>query len=143
MGLLTHLRLKMASLLLGPRETTSSLNMPLTNQLDPKQLEQLFSMLSTLLSMEQSSTSRMEISHPLIQRFHQARANEAEENWTSASSANLPHRIYAAQLAHDGMSWICKYGAPGEDPLLVGRGNNPAQAIDDFDNKWQGFGEDE
>jgi hypothetical protein len=50
----------------------------------------------------------------------------------------LPHRIYAPALSHDGVSWIAQ-GKYTDDSNLVGRGDCPARALDDFDKHWLGM----
>lgn len=50
----------------------------------------------------------------------------------------LPHRTYALILSHDGVSWIAKADYPG-NTSLVGRGECPATALNDFDEQWLGI----
>ena len=53
--------------------------------------------------------------------------------------SGMPHRVYGADLKHDGLEWVATFGRDSNGvPHLVGRGNNPAAALYDFDKKWLG-----
>lgn len=67
----------------------------------------------------------------------------AEANLIIAQNHNRPHRIFGPTLRHDGLEWICSYGMDDDGkPLLVGRGENPNDALTDFDFKWLGITEE-
>lgn len=55
-----------------------------------------------------------------------------------AKMEGAPHRIYNPLLFHDGVSWIAKADF-GKGPNLVGRGDCPFEALQDYDEQWLGI----
>lgn len=57
-----------------------------------------------------------------------------------ANNQNMPHRTYVPILRHDGLEWVATWGQDTSgNPMLVGRGPNPAAALLDYDYKWLGI----
>lgn len=134
----SNLRRRMASWL-SPRDVPTSLpSIPLESPLDPGQLDKLSGLLSTLLNMDQSSMLNLVATLQLARETADAQLQTARFQMIHAQSATLPHRIYSPGLSHDGVSWIAQ-GVYANDSKLVGRGDCPAKALNDFDTQWLGI----
>ena len=64
---------------------------------------------------------------------------EQQARTLAANRVNLPHRdCQGLILTNDGVSWIAKLML-ADDVVLVGRGDCPATALNDFDEQWLGI----
>jgi len=140
MAWLSRLLMKMAYLV-SPQQFVTSWHQLESQSLSPTILERPSSPLSPQSSTDQRCLTDTE-------RFHQLQADLVAQNLETAKfntalvrMAVLPHRQYVCQLKHDGMEWIAVYGSEEMGNLLVGRGECPANALRDFDNKWLGISE--
>jgi len=62
----------------------------------------------------------------------------AKSQTTGVQYASLPHRVYGvSELSHDGASWVAVLQL-ANDTKLVGRGDSPSKALNDFDEQWLG-----
>jgi hypothetical protein len=119
----------------------------LMNLSDPTQLHKLSSVLASLLNTAQSSTEStepsptqvpLEVEREIAYLHLDAARKQHRANCVYWQSKNLPHRVYGVDLYHDGASWVATAGNEGGDALLVGRGDSPVAALDDFDAQWLG-----
>jgi hypothetical protein len=63
---------------------------------------------------------------------------EAKHDKHASQMMNLPHRTLPIKIYNDGLAWIAAYECPEGEPL-VGRGDNPRSALNDFDEQWLGL----
>jgi hypothetical protein len=54
-----------------------------------------------------------------------------------AQRSLLPHLTYIPMMYHDGVSWIAE-AKMAKGPSLVGRGDSPRAALQDYDMQWAG-----
>jgi len=112
-----------------------------TGNLDKVQWERLSLMLSTALNMEPSSINDLATFHQLKNRLVEQQIMTESAYTTRGQMDNLPHRTFPVQLSQNGLEWVVSYGAPGH--MVVGKGDSPQAACNDFDHKWLGIqGED-
>lgn len=96
---------------------------------------------STGSSQELSSTPGPDISPlervwPLLADLM---VEQQQAQTLAAHHANFPHRRYpGVAMTHDGVSWIAKMKFDIAT-TLVGRGDCPAKALNDFDEQWLGI----
>jgi hypothetical protein len=96
---------------------------------------ELSSMPSTETSQTQEPLDEQQIRMEIL--LAQKDAHQAQA--LSQQSLNLPHRVYQlTSLSHDGVCWVAK-AMLAEDTVLVGRGNCPMTALNDFDEQWLGI----
>jgi hypothetical protein len=134
MKFLSRLLLKMAVWLSPGDGVTSPLSTISENPLDLKKLDKLSMLLYSLLSEGPSSMQSLEIFHQIeVQQLEAAKMATVYKQ-----RKMLPHRTYSLSLSHDGVSWIAKADYPG-NTSLVGRGDCPATALNDFDEQWLGI----
>jgi len=63
--------------------------------------------------------------------------DEAETRYNVTMTQMLPHVRYSARLFHDGLQWVCSWGIE-PNSQLVARGDNPNEALQNFDMAWFG-----
>jgi hypothetical protein len=75
--------------------------------------------------------------HARVQIAHEQLAAAKHETLACARLL-LPHRRFHIPVYNDGVSWIAEFKCPEGEPL-VGRGDSPALALNDFDEQWLGL----
>jgi hypothetical protein len=108
------------------------------NPLVRQQLDKLSTLLYTLLNEGPNFTLSFETSLLLEESLAKQKLETEKAATTFHQRKQLPHRIYSLSLSHDGVSWIAKADYPG-NTSLVGRGDCPASALNDFDEQWLGI----
>ena len=63
---------------------------------------------------------------------------EAKHDKFASQVMNRPHRALPLKIYNDGLTWIAVYECPEGEPL-VGRGDSPRFALNDFDEQWLGM----
>lgn len=136
----------MVSFMFGQSLITLAQNGPSEKE-QSKQLLKPSMLPSTQYKQELNFTERMDsfltlLSSKAKEDLEIAAAQKAlaEAQAITAQNMNLPHRIFAQSLKHDGLEWVCSYGSDENgNPFLVGRGSCPSEAFTDFDYKWLGI----
>lgn len=85
----------------------------------------------------QNTTEFMDSLQGLILKRSEAELGEAELRTAVAAQSLLPHFRYNPRLYHDGVQWVAVWGVETES-LVVGRGDYPAEALNNFDAAWNG-----
>jgi hypothetical protein len=126
----------MAGLLSKEAAETSVLTTRSLESLRHAQLVKLFTQLCTQLGTEQNSIDHMVTSLKLVAETDQVYLDVAKENLKKVQWERRPHRLYGCGLVNDGIHWVAK--AKFGDDWLVGRGDCPAAALQDYDNQFEG-----
>ena len=92
---------------------------------------------SVLSKRVQNSTEFMDTLQGLILEKSRLEREEAQMRSLVAAQPLMPHGLYNPRLYHDGIQWVCVWGAEAQSKV-VGRGNCPQEALGDFDAAWTG-----
>ncbi|TXH59142.1 MAG: hypothetical protein E6Q97_00520 [Desulfurellales bacterium] len=92
---------------------------------------------SVLLKRVQNTTEFMDTLQGLILERARAEVNDASIRAAVSAYPLLPHIRYSPRLYHDGLEWVCVWGG-GTESSVVGRGESPRKALEQFDSKWNG-----
>lgn len=103
-----------------------------------RQLEELSMLLATLLRAEPNTVSDMATRILLEKQLAEQKIETEKAQTFFHQRKTLPHSTYGCSLSNDGVSWIAKINL-AEGGMLVGRGESPAKALNDFDEQWLGL----
>lgn len=95
--------------------------------------------LYTQSKQESNITANTDTISSLKREIQRELLDKAQAERIHAQTMLLPHMQYGPTLNFDSLEWVATFGFDSDgNPLLVGRGNCPQAALNNFNEKWYG-----